>query len=102
MSSKRRSPSTRYVFNLNKPSCQTLSNASEMSEKIPLTSAVGLSSKADCISCIMDNSWAMHESCGRKPDWAGVKSLLCWKYLKNELQTTLSKILAKIGSKLIG
>ena len=33
----------------------------EMSKKIPLTSTVGLSSKADCISCIMDSSWTMHE-----------------------------------------
>ena len=44
----------RYVFNLNnKLSCQTLSNALEMSKKIPFTSTVGLSSKADCISFIM-------------------------------------------------
>ena len=46
-----------------------MSNALEMSKKIPLTWTVGLSSKADCISCIMDSSWAMHESPGRKPDW---------------------------------
>ena len=56
-----------------------MSNALEMSKKIPLTWTVGLSSKADCISCIMDSSWAMHESPGRKPDWEGVKSLLCRK-----------------------
>ena len=81
MSSKRKSPSMPYVFNLNnKPSCQILSNALEMSKKIhPLTSTVGLSSKADCISCIMDSSWAMHESPGRKPDWEGVKTFLCRK-----------------------
>ena len=86
MSSKRRSPSTPYVFNLNsKPSCQTLSNALEMSKKIPLTSTFEISSKADCISCIMDSSWAMHESPGRKPDSEGVKSLLCRKELKSEL-----------------
>ena len=50
----------------------------------------------------MDSSWAMHESPGRKLDWEGVKSLLCRKWLKSELQITLSKTLAKIGSKLIG
>ena len=77
-----------------------MSNALEMSKEIPLTSIVGLSSKADCISCIMDSSWAMHESPGRKPDSEGVKSLLCRKELKSELQITLSKTLAKIGSKL--
>ena len=48
-------------------------------KKISLTSTVGLSSKADCILCIMDSSWASHESPGRKPDWEGVKSLLCRK-----------------------
>ena len=50
-----------------------------LSKKIPLTLAAGLSSKADCILCIMYNSWAMHESPGRKPDWEGIKSLLCGK-----------------------
>ena len=50
-----------------------------MSQKIPLISAVVFSSKADCISCIMDSSWAMHESPGRKPDWEGAKGLLCRK-----------------------
>ena len=64
--------------------------------------SIGFSSKADCISCIMDRSWAMHESSGRKPDWEGVKSLLCKKQLKSELEITLSKTLAKIGSKLTG
>ena len=77
LSSKGRSPSVPYVFNLNnKPSCQTLSNALEMSKKFPLTSIVGLSSKADRIACIMDSSWAMHESPGIKLDWEGVQSLL--------------------------
>ena len=51
-----------------KPSCQTLSNALEMSRKTPLTSAVGLLSKAVYISCIIDSNWTIHESPGRKPD----------------------------------
>ena len=58
---------------------ETLLNALEMSKMIPFTLTVGLSSKADCISCIIDSSWAMHESPGRKPDWEGIKSLLCRK-----------------------
>ena len=56
-----------------KPSCQTLSNALEMSRKTPFTSAVGLLSKAVYISCIIDSNWTIHESPGRKPDWDGVK-----------------------------
>ena len=35
-----------------RPSCQTLSNALEMSGKTPLTLTVGLLSKAVCMSCI--------------------------------------------------
>ena len=62
-----------------KRSCQTLLNALEVSEKIPLISVVGLSSKVDCISCITDSSWGMHGSPGTHPDWEGVKSLLCSK-----------------------
>ena len=62
-----------------RPSCQTLSNALEMSRKAPLTSTVGLLSKAVCISCIIDSNWAILESPERKPDWEGIKSLLLRK-----------------------
>ena len=82
-----------------KPSCQTLSKALEMSRKTPLTSAVGLLSKAVYISCIIDSNWTIHESPGRKPGWDGVKSLLLRKWLNKELQITLSNILPKIWSK---
>ena len=69
-----------YDFNLMmRPSCQTLLNAFEMSRKTPLTSTVGFSSNAVCISWIIDSSWAMHESPGRNPDWEGGKSLLLRK-----------------------
>ena len=61
------------------PSCQTLSNAFDMSKKTPLTSTVGFSSKAVWISWIIDNNWAIHESPGGKPDWESVKSLLLRK-----------------------
>ena len=47
-----------------------------MFKKTPLISTVGFLSKADCISCIMDSSWSMHESSVRKPDWKDVKSSL--------------------------
>ena len=55
-----------------------MSNALEMYKKIPLASTFGFSSKADCISCIIDSSWSMHESPGRKPDWENA-ILLCLK-----------------------
>ena len=46
---------------------QTLSKAFEMSRNTPLKSSA-LSSKAVCISCIIESSCAIHESPGRKPD----------------------------------
>ena len=102
MSSESNSPSAPYDFNLKKrPSCQTLSNALEMSRKTPLTSTVGLLSKAVCILCIIDSNWAGDESLGRKPVREGIKSLLLRKLVNKELLITLSKILPKIGSKLI-
>ena len=86
LSSESNSPSTPYDFNLKtRPACQTFSNALEMWWKTPLTSAVGLLSKAVCISCIIDSNWALHESPGRKPEWEGVKSLLVRKWLNKEL-----------------
>ena len=33
-------------------------------------------------SCIMDRSWLMHESSGKKLDSEGIKRLLCKKSLK--------------------
>ena len=63
------SPSTPYSFNLKmRPSCQTLSNAWEMSRKTPLTSTVGLLSKAVCLSCITDSKLGIFEPPGTKPD----------------------------------
>ena len=50
-----------------------------MSRKTPLTSTVRSSSNAVCISRIIDDSWAIHESPGRNPDREGVKSLLLIK-----------------------
>ena len=44
-----------------------------MSRNTPLTSTVGLLSNAVCISCIIESSWAIHESPGRKPDCEEIK-----------------------------
>ena len=44
-----------------------------MSRNTALTSKFGLLSNAGCISCIIESTWAIHESPGRKPE---VKSLL--------------------------
>ena len=78
LSSESNLPSTPYDSNLKmKPSCQTLSNGLE--EKTTLKSTVGLLSKAVCVSCIIDNNWAILDSPRRKPDWEGVKSLLIRK-----------------------
>ena len=61
-----------------------------------------LISNAVCISCIIESSWAIHESPGRKPDREEAKSLLLWKWLNRKLLIILSNILLKMGSKLIG
>ena len=47
-----------------------------MSRNTPLTSTVGLLLNAVCLSYIIDSSWAIRESPGRKPDSEEVKSLL--------------------------
>ena len=44
-----------------------------MSRNTALTSKFGLLSNAGCISCIIESTWAIHESPGRKPE---AKSLL--------------------------
>ena len=59
------SPSTAYA----------MPNVLEMSRKTPLTSTVGLLSKAVCISCIIESNWATHEYPGRKSSLESVKSL---------------------------
>ena len=56
-----------------------------MSESTPLTSTVELFSNAAWISRIIENSYAIHESPGRKSDSQVVKSLLLLKSLKREL-----------------
>ena len=70
-------------------------------QEIHLISRVSLLLNAVCISCIIDRSWAIHESTGRRPDCEEVQSSLLWKWLNKELYITLSKILLKMGSNLI-
>ena len=47
-----------------------------MSKNTPLTSAEGFLSKLVCISWIINESWAIHESPDRKPDYKGVKFVI--------------------------
>ena len=54
------------------------SNSLEISKKTSLISAVGLP-KAVYISWTIDNSWAVHESPGNKPECEEIKSLLLGK-----------------------
>ena len=60
---------TPFCFNLNNnPSCQTLSNASDMSRNTPWVSRVRFQSKLEKMLCLMASSWQIHKSPGQKPD----------------------------------
>ena len=56
------------------PSCQTLSNALDISKKTDLTSRDGLQSKASNISSVIASNWLIHESDWWNPDWFGFSS----------------------------
>ena len=60
---------------------QTLSKAFDMSINTPLALTVALLSKAVCISCIIECSWAIHESPGKKPDCEEVKRVVTLKVI---------------------
>ena len=64
-----------------KPSCQTLSNALDISKKTDLTSRDGLQSKASNISCVIASNWFGHESDRKNPDWFGLSSFCSKKKL---------------------
>ena len=67
-------PKLPFCFNFKiSPSCQTLSKALNMSEKILLTS--NPLSKDVKVSWLIGNSWLIQESPGWKPDW-----ILRWVY----------------------
>ena len=79
-----------------RPLFQTLLKVFDISRNTPLTSAVGLLSNAVYILCVIESSWAIHESPGRKADSEEEKSLLLW------IENYSFKILVKMGSKLMG
>ena len=85
-----------------KPSCQTSSEAIEISTKTVLTSSNGYESKDDWISWIIECSWYMQESPDEKPDLHLLNNPLWWKWWKIELYNTLSITLANVGKWLIG
>ena len=51
-----------------KPSCQTLSNAFDVSKKTDPTLRDGSESKVSNISCVIASNWFIHESDGRNAD----------------------------------
>ena len=68
----RRGPDTPLHSSLkNRPSCQTLSNALDISRKTAHVSLDGNSSKAVYMQYVIDKSWSIVESPGRDPDWLG-------------------------------
>ena len=71
-----------------KSSCQTLSNALDISKKTDLTSRDGLQSKASNISCVIASNWFIHESDGRNPDWFGFSS---FSFTENNVSKYFSK-----------
>ena len=83
------------------PSCQTLSKALDMSKNTPLTSRS--LSKDWYISWVIERSWFMQESLGRKPDWLDYNKSFSLKNLySSSLNKSLSKTLLQIGSKETG
>ena len=69
----RRGPNTPLHSSLkSRPSCQTLSNALDISRKTAHISLDGNSSKAVYMQYVIDKSWLIVESPGRNPDWLGV------------------------------
>ena len=78
------------------------SNALDISSNTPQTSLVTLQSKKELISWTIDNNQKMQEWPGMKPDWIFFKRLLQQNWVNKSLYMNLSKILHRIGSKLIG
>ena len=78
------------------PSCQTLSNAFEISRNTRVTSRP--SSKELYISWVIDKSWLIQESPCLKPDWLAEISLFSIKNSNISLNINLSRIFPHIGS----
>ena len=83
-----------------RPLHQTLSNAFDISRKIPLTS--NTSSNDLYISWAIAKSWFMHESQGLNPNWIGEMNSFSIKNLKISLKINFSKIFSQIGRRDIG
>ena len=83
-----------------RPSCQTLSKALDMSKKTALVSSTF--SNVSKISVVIDRSWLMVESPGRNPDWFLVKRLFLEKKEYMQSKMTFSNILLQMGSREIG
>ena len=96
-------PETPFDFSLKmRPSCQTLSNALEISKNIARVSLDGYLSNALCISLVIERSWLIVESPGRKPDCFGVRRLFLFKNSYITSKTSFSNIFPRMGNNEIG
>ena len=62
------------------PSCQTSSKALDMSRRTARVSREGNFSNAVYMLCVIEISWLIVGSSGRKPDWFGVSKLFTHRY----------------------
>ena len=92
-------PETPFDFSLKmRPSCQTL----EISKNIARVSLDGYLSNALCISLVIERSWLIVESPGRKPDCFGVKRLFLFRNSYITSKTSSSNIFPHMGNNEIG
>ena len=96
-------PETPFGFSVKmRPSCQTLSNALEISKNIARVSLSGYLSNALCISLVIERSWLIVESPGRKPDCFGVKRLFLFRNSYITSKISFSNIFPHMGNNEIG
>ena len=96
-------PETPCDFNLKmRPSCQTSSNALEISKNIARVSLDGYSLNALCISLVIGRSRLIVESPGRKPDCLGVKRLFLFRNSYITSKINFSNIFLHMGNNEIG
>ena len=81
-----------------RPSCQTLSNAFEISKNIARVSLDGYLSNDLCISLVIERSWLKVESPGWKPDCFDVKRLFLFRNLYVTSKTSFSNIFPHMGN----
>ena len=80
-----------------RPSCQTFSDAFDISRKTPLTS--NPLSNDLYTSWVIAKSWFMQESPGLNPDWLGEISSFSVINLNVSLKINFSKFFPQIGSR---